>query len=115
MATSVSTPVIRCQRPSPTTTSATSGSVQHRNCGESTLLQTVKTSTQASAATGMYWGAARRSERRRQISTYTPATRSTPTHTERRATSWLPGPDSDCEPKELPEPMPQAPRAAAIR
>ena len=53
----------------PTTTSATSGSVQQRNCGESTLLQTVKASTQASAATGMYSGAARSSARRRQMST----------------------------------------------
>ena len=67
IATSVRMPATRCRPLLPTTTSATSGSVQQRNCGESTLLQTVKASTQARAATGMNSGAARSSARRRQI------------------------------------------------
>ncbi len=62
-AASASSPVTRRPRPSPTTTRASRGRVQTRNCGESTLLQTVNTSTQASAARGTCCGAERSSSR----------------------------------------------------
>ena len=76
----------------------------------------MKASTQARAASGTYWGAARSSARRRQIEDVDArdeqqAAQHGETGDERRC----PAPARNCEPYELPVPMPRAPIAPAIR